>query len=135
VRILGLEKTREGAMAADITLNEKYAVAIRDVYLTVTIGEGQQGRSSVLLNAREILRTSPPIGALLLGPGPDLASGKLTVRTVVNDVVATTNRMSVTYKLSDGKSSEEFISNGRVASENDYLIFEANFSFVQEERT
>jgi hypothetical protein len=121
-------------MPADITLNEKYSVGMRDVHLTVTIGEGQQGRSSVLLNAREILRTSPPIGALLLGPGQGLASGTLTVRTVVNDVVAATNRMSVTYKLSDGQSSEEFISKGSVVSENDFLIFEANFSFVQEER-
>jgi hypothetical protein len=121
-------------MSADITLNEKYSVGMGDVHLTVTIGEGQQGRSSVLLNAREILRTSPPIGALLLGPGPDLASGTLTVRTVVNDVVAATNRMSVTYKLSDGQSSEEFISKGSVVTENDFLVFEANFSFVQEER-
>jgi hypothetical protein len=45
-------------------------------------------------------------------------------------VVASTNRMSVTYSLSGGPSSEKFSSKGTAPRENDYLSFEANFTFT-----
>jgi hypothetical protein len=116
---------------SDITLDKQYVVRTRDVFLAVTIGEGQQGRSSVLLNGKEILRTSPPFSKFLVGAGPDLVDRTLTIRTVVNDVVATTNRMSVTYGLSGGRSPEKFTSKGTVGRDNDFLSFEANFTFTQ----
>lgn len=116
-------------MAADIILDKDYVVQKRDVFLGVTIGEGQQGRSSILLDKKEILRAAPPIGRFLIDAGPDLIGKTLTVRTVVNDVVAATNRMSVTYRLSGGTSAAEFTSKGKVEHDNDFLVFEANFSF------
>jgi hypothetical protein len=117
-------------MATDISLNKTYAVRRRDVFLSVTIGEGQQGRSSLLLDGKEVLRTSPPIGRFLVGAGTDLLGHTLTVRTVANDVVAATNRLSVTYKLSGGVQAAEFTSRGKVDRDNDFLIFEAVFSFA-----
>jgi hypothetical protein len=122
-----------GAMPSDITLARNYAVRERDVFLAVTIGDGQQGRSSVLLDNKEILRTSPPFSKFLIGEGAGLVGRTLTIRTVVNDVVATTNRMSVTYALSGGQSSEKFSSKGSAAHDNDFLSFEASFTFVQSE--
>lgn len=120
-------------MPSDITLDKQYVVRTRDVYLAVTIGEGQQGRSSVLLDGKEILRTSPPFSKFRIGVGPDLVDRTLTIRTVVNDVVATTNRMSVTYALSGGQSTEKFTSKGTVRRDNDFLSFEANFAFTPQE--
>jgi hypothetical protein len=120
-------------MPADITLARKYIVRKRDVFLAVTVGDGQQGLSSVLLDNKEILRTSPPFSKFLIGSGPDLSGKTLTIRTVVNDVVATTNRMSVTYTLSGGPSSAKFSSKGTVARDNDFLSFEANVTFVQKD--
>lgn len=117
-------------MAADITLEKNYAVRRRDVFLSVTIGEGQQGRSSLLLDDKQVLRASPPIGRFLVGAGADLIGRTLTIRTVANDVVAATNRLSVTYRLSGGVQVAEFTSRGKVDQDNDFLIFEAVFSFV-----
>ncbi len=121
---------RGASMAADVILQKDYVVRRRDVFLSVTIGEGQQGRSSLLLDAKEVLRTSPPIGRFLVGAGTDLVDRTLTIRTVANDVVAATNRLSVTYRLSGGATPAEFTSRGRVDQDNDFLIFEAVFSFV-----
>jgi hypothetical protein len=117
-------------MAADISLQKDYAVRRRDVFLSVTIGEGQQGRSSILLDDKEVLRTSPPIGRFLVGAGMDLVGRTLTIRTVANDVVAATNRLSVTYRLTGGLAAAEFTSRGKVDQDNEFLIFEAVFSFV-----
>jgi hypothetical protein len=118
---------------SDITITRTYVVQERDVFLAVTIGDGQQGRSSVLLDKKEILRTSPPFSKFLIGAGPDLVGKTLTIRTVVNDVVATTNRMSVTYALSGGPSADKFTSKGTVRHDNDFLSFEAAVTFVQQE--
>lgn len=118
-------------MAADITLAKDYAVRRRDVFLSVTIGEGQQGRSSLLLDGKEVLRTSPPIGRFLVGSGEDLPGRVLTIRTIAHDVVAATNRLSVTYRLSGGVAPAEFTSRGKVDEDNDFLIFEGVFSFVE----
>jgi hypothetical protein len=117
-------------VAADVTLDDEYAVRKKDVFLAVTIGEGQQGRSSILLGSKEILRTSPPIGRFLVGAGSSVRGQTLTIRTVVNDVVAATNRMSVTCRLTGGKAAAEFVSKGKVEHENDFLVFEANITFV-----
>lgn len=117
-------------MPVDVTLNKSYEVRARNIFVSVSIGEGQFGTSDVLLDSQEILRASGPIGKLLVGNGDGLAGKTLTVRTIVNDVSAATNRMSVTYKLTGGRSTATFTARGRVAQSNDLLAFEANFSFV-----
>ena len=115
-------------MPVDVTLDKTYKLRNRDIFLSLTIGEGQFGTSDVFVDDTKILRASGPIGRLLVGDGASLAGKTLTVISVVNDVSAATNRMSVTYKLTGGESTAEFTSRAKVNASGDSLVFEANFS-------
>jgi hypothetical protein len=117
-------------MAADVTLNKTYKVRNSNVFLSLIIGEGQFGTSDVFVDNKRILRTSGSFGKLRLGKGSELAGKDLLVRTVVNDTVAQTNRMAVSYKLSGGSGPGDFVAKGKVGNEGDSLIFEATFSLV-----
>lgn len=118
-------------MPVDVTLDKTYKLKRRDIFLSLTIGEGQFGTSEVLLDDDTILRASGPIGQLRIGKGAELAGKTLTVFTVVNDVSSATNRMSVTYTLKGGQSTASFISKGTAPSNGDSLVFEANFSLEE----
>jgi hypothetical protein len=113
---------------SDVQLDESYRVGARDVFLSVTIGEGQFGTSDVFLEKVRIVRASGPIGSLRIGGGPEIAGKTLLVRSVVNDVSSRTNRMSVTYVLRGGRAEQKFTAKGNVAKEGKLLIFEAAFS-------
>ena len=113
---------------ADVSIDRTYTVGTRDVFLSLLIGEGQFGTSDVLLDDKQLVRASGPI-KLLVGRGPDVDGSTLLVRSIVNDVSTQTNRMSITYRFTGGKSSEEFIARGRSDDEGGLLIFEATFTF------
>jgi hypothetical protein len=115
-------------MPVDVRVNKRYRVRNRDVFLSLTIGEGQHGTSDVFLDDKRLLRASGTIGKLLLGHGPDLVGRILTVRSVVNDVSTTTNRMSVTCRLNGGESAEEFVAKGKVEESGAPLVFEVHIS-------
>jgi hypothetical protein len=117
-------------MPADVKVEKDYKVADGRVLLSLVIGEGQFGRTDVRLNTVRLLRASGSIGNLVVGAGPDVVGKTLKVRSVVLDTVAATNRMSVTYKLSGGTQTKEFVARGTVASEGGNLIFEGNFDLV-----
>lgn len=117
-------------MANDVKLKKTYKVARRDVFLSLIIGDGQFGSTDVFLDDQRILRTSGSFGKLRIGKGDELAGKTLSVSTIVNDTVAQTNRMSVTYKLTGGTGPGEFPSRGKVANEGDSLFFEATFDLV-----
>ena len=114
---------------ADVTLEDEYRVKDKNVFLSVTIGEGQFGTSDVLLDGERLLRTSGPL-KLLIGKGSDIESKTLLVRSVVNDVSSATNKMSVTYHLTGGVAKPPFVARGKVTNPGDLLIFEATFSLV-----
>ena len=112
----------------DVRLNESYSVGVGDVFLSVTIGEGQNGTSSVYLDENRLVSACNHIGLLLVGNGTAVQGKTLLVRSVVNDVSAMTNRMSVTYMLKGGVTDQTFTARGQVKNEGDLLIFEAKWS-------
>lgn len=118
-------------MAADIELNEQYKVTGGGtIALSLTIGEGQHGFSIVSLDGQRLLKVSGSFSSLHLGDAADVAGKQLLVRSVVNDVLSETNRMSITYRLRGGIKRGDFDSEGRVQNEGDSLIFEAAFDLV-----
>jgi len=115
---------------ADVTVDKNYKVGDGKVEFSLLVGEGQFGRSDVRLNTQRLLRASGSIGNLLVGKGPEVQGKTLRIRTVVNDTVAATNKMSVTYKLSGGAKDLEFTSKDTVDKEGGNLIFEANIDLT-----
>ena len=115
-------------MAADVMLAKTYKVGTRTVFLSLSIGEGQFGSSDVFIDDERILRTSGSFGGLRLGGGAELTGKTLLVRTIVNDTVTQTNRMTLTYKLAGGTPPGEFEAKGRVKNEGESLLFEATFA-------
>lgn len=115
---------------ADVTLKKDYQTRNRDIFLSVTIGEGQFGTSDVMVDKDQILRASGSIGKLRVGNGKDLAGKTLNVLSVVSDVSTATNRMSVTYKLTGGQTTSEFTARGQVTKAGAFLEFEAIFSLL-----
>jgi len=114
-------------MAADVSVDRTYTVDTEDVFLSVTVGEGQFGLSDVRLGTQKLVRATGPI-TVRIGHGPDIAGQKLVVMSVVNDVNTHTNRMSVSYRLTGGKTSDAFVANGTVANEGGVLVFQANIT-------
>jgi hypothetical protein len=117
------------ASKADVSIEKEYVVRNKNVFLALTIGEGQFGTSDVFLEDARVLRASGPV-KVLLGGGSDIAGKTVIVRSVVNDVSSATNRMSVTYRLTGGAAAEEFIARGKVVNAGDLLIFEATFTLA-----
>lgn len=112
-------------MPAD--LETEYQVGTDDVFLLVTIGEGNLGRTLVQLDD-----TDPTLGdikRLKIGAGDALAGKKLLVRTMVNDVNDMTNHVDVRYELLGGKNNQTFDLEGTVDEEGGSLTFEATFTF------
>ena len=110
----------------DVTLQGQYTVGSTDVFLAITIGEGQHGTSIVLLGATRIAAGSGSLH-VKVGDGDDIKGKVVTVRSAVNDVIAATNRMSVTYRFAGGQGSGTFIAEGICPDEGGLLFFEATF--------
>lgn len=112
-----------------VELRDDYPVAGGEVRLAVSIGEGQTGLVSVFLGGVKISRTPAPID-VRIGNGSDVRDKLLEVRTIVNDVNSQTNKMSVTYQLTGGKSDLEQVSRGEAATDNQPLDFLAVFALL-----
>jgi hypothetical protein len=121
----GLARRRHVA----VELRDDYPVADGEVRLAVSIGEGQTGLVSVFLGGVKISRTPAPID-VRVGKGDDVRDKLLEVRTIVNDVNSQTNKMSVTYQLTGGKSDLEQVSRGEAATDNQPLDFLAVFALL-----
>ena len=114
-------------MAVDVSVDRTYAVDTQDVFLSLTIGEGQFGVSDVRLGSQTLVRASGPIN-VRVGKGTDIAGQTLVVTSVINDVNTHTNRMSVSYRLTGGKAPAAFVGSGDCPSEGGVLVFQANIS-------
>jgi hypothetical protein len=112
-----------------VELRDDYPVAGGEVRLAVSIGEGQTGLVSVFLSGVKISRTPAPID-VRVGTGADIRDKLLEVRTIVNDVNSQTNKMSVTYQLTGGKSVLEHVSKAEVEAEHQALDFLAVFALL-----
>jgi hypothetical protein len=122
-------------MAETIRTEKEYAARRAAVLLSLAIGEGQFGRTDVLLDDTRLIRASGDMKDLRLGPGNDLVDKKLTIRSLVVDVNSRTSRMSVSYRLKGGPEVLEFTVPGRVTSEGGLLVFETTVDFIAVRRT
>jgi hypothetical protein len=114
-----------------ITVDKKYEVRDNpDVFLSMTVGEGQFGRSDIFLDSKKLIRTSGSIKDFLIGKGKDVRGKELLIRTLGVDVNAQSNRMAMTYKMKGGQSNLDFESTGKVANNGGTLLFETTIALV-----
>ncbi len=109
-------------------IDERYAAPdAADVRLSVRVGDGQIGLIRVFIGPT--LKVSAPnvIGRLLVGTGASLRGQTVRVRTTVNDVLAQTNKMSVSYGLEGGAQPLDVSHDGEVDADGDMLLFKAAF--------
>jgi hypothetical protein len=106
-----------------------FKVTDDDVVLTITIGEGQLGTSFVFRDGVLLVKGGVVIGSLNLGAGADLVGKEVTVDSIVNDISAHTNRMSVRYVVeNDGKKKSQLATH-EVESEGAICRFVSTLSF------
>lgn len=108
----------------------KYAVGRGDVRLAVTIGSGQIGSIAVFRDDVE-LAAGASILSVPLGPGAALVGSTVTIESFVQDVLATTNRVSVEYVLTGGAEKLTIASRAAVASHLDAARFTTTVTFVK----
>lgn len=110
--------------------DDQYQVDTADVFLSLSIGEGQFGTTDVFVGGTSILRATGPIGGLRIGSGPVIKGKKLLVRSLVSDVSTKTNNMSVTYRLNGGKNPKNLVVKGKVDKEGKALVFDTTFALA-----
>jgi hypothetical protein len=115
---------------ATVTKEADYRVRQADVFLSLAIGEGQNGSTEVFLGTTKLLSVFGDIGGLRIGKGSDVANKKLIVRSIINDVMSNTNRMSITYTLSGGAANKEVVSSGEVAQNGSPLRFRTTINLL-----
>jgi hypothetical protein len=108
----------------------RYAVRQGDVRLAVTIGSGQIGSIAVFRDGKEVASGASML-SLPLGPGGALLKTTIEVASFVQDILSTTNRVSVEYVLSGGVKKETFVSRTTVASHLDAARFTTAITFAE----
>lgn len=111
-----------------VTLDYDYVPEPGPVSLSVTIGDGQIGGSSVQLDGRDV----GPVGEivdLLLGDAGDLRGHTLLVRTGVIDINKLTDSTSVTYDMNGAKPGGLLSGSVRVDHEGDAVLYETFIRF------
>jgi hypothetical protein len=101
---------------------QDYAVKTKDVLLSVFIGEGQFGRSDVIVDGKQIVRVTGDITELRLGAGDQLKGKELRINTMGVDINTDTNRLRVDYELKGGDGVLSFDSREKV-KDNDSVLF------------
>jgi hypothetical protein len=113
-----------------VTFNFDYAADPGAVSLSVTIGDGQIGGSSIQLDGKAF----GPVGEIVdlpLGDAAELRGHTLLVRTGVIDINKLTNSTTVSYDM-NGARSGGLLSGGSVSVEHegDAVLYEALIRFV-----
>jgi hypothetical protein len=106
-----------------ITHRSTYHVGAGQVHLTVTIGEGQFGSSTVV--AGDTVFDHERRFDRDIDLGPALVGKKLTIVSVVTDTNPQTNRTSMTYQLHGGPTKSEHTSEFTVDQDNDSVMYVA----------
>ncbi len=109
--------------------NIKYTVRKADVTLSITVGEGQVGSTSVLRDGKPVA-SAGGILVLNLGPGANLVDSTVSISTLAQDVLAETNRVTVSYALSGGEKQDPSVSKAVVDNDFDFCRFTTTVSFV-----
>src|SRR4051812_7078226 len=97
---------------------EDYIVKNLSLNLKVVIGQGQKGRSVVLLDGKEIDRGAAIDQTI---NEPNLSGKILKILTVVSDTNSNTNLTSVSYSLSGGVIERAFNQELEVKNEGDVV--------------
>jgi hypothetical protein len=109
-----------------VRLRDAYVLADDDVKLDVTVGEGQKAFLEVLLNGRPIGHGAD-VKDLAVGKGSELAGSRLRITATVTDTNTDTNRTSVTYRLTGGRSTMVRTSEHTVDIDGDTVDYDAIF--------
>src|SRR3954470_19676984 len=98
----------------DIKTECEYTVADEDVSLVVTIGNGNDGLTTVFLGGEEIDPVPGDANQWALGPGGDLQDRTLEIDSIVN--VVTSKKIVVTAVLSGGAARGKCTAAGTVTT-------------------
>lgn len=109
-------------------LEDTYDVSGAEVFLSVTVGDGQFGSSRIIVDGNKSY-TGQNIIRYSLGEGGTLTNKLVRVVTVVTDTNPSTNKMDVTHVLEGGPNVRTFPLSTEVESEGDSVIFDAKFHF------
>ena len=109
-----------------VRLRDAYIVADADVTLDVTVGEGQKAFLEVLLNGLPIGHGADVKG-LIVGKGNEVAGSRLRITATVTDTNTDTNRTSVTYRLTGGRTTMIRTSEHTVDIDGDTVDYDAIF--------
>ena len=99
------------------------------VYLTVVIGDGNVGGTSLLWNGETIEQDGDQMtNQCIGGPGENLQGKILHCTTNVQDINPATNKTSVTYTLSGGTQQQDFLFQLN-ASTGGFVLYNITFVF------
>jgi len=107
----------------------EFKVNDKEVFLTITIGEGQLGASFVFRGKVLLVKGGVVIGGLNLGSGNTLFDQTINVDSIVNDVSTQTNRMSVRYVVENGGNRQTQMATHEVQAEGNTCRFVTTLSF------
>ena len=101
-----------------------------NISISIVIGEEQAGGFAVFLDEQFILFEKTKIVDFPLDKGLEIKSKTLFITSTVIDINPHTNRTSVTYVLSGGKSRLEITSEVTVENDNAPAYYDAEFKFI-----
>lgn len=110
----------------DKEIDDTFDTGGEELYLSVIIGDGQDGRSRVYLDKTRIYQDS---NIWKFRVGADLGGKELMVRTVIADVNRHTNNVSATYVL-EAANTEEWELHDEVDEEGEDAYFRARFALT-----
>jgi hypothetical protein len=119
-------------MADDILISGTRTYAVggsSEVHLTVTVGDGQVGGSSVLWKG-EIIGEGIIDNLKIGGSGETLKFKTFRCTTRIKDSNPLTNRSSVTYNLRGGQNEREYLFEAEMSSDGAYATYSITFVFV-----
>jgi hypothetical protein len=108
-------------------VKRSYTVDDDIVTLTITIGEAQIGSSAVFLD--EGLIAKGDVGTVTIGHGALLRGRTLSIRSIVSDINASTDRTSVTYELAGGTSPLSVTLTALSGGNNTVVVYFGFFPF------
>ncbi|MFQ5793888.1 MAG: hypothetical protein ACE5JP_02430 [Candidatus Bipolaricaulia bacterium] len=112
------------------TLSKFYRVRNeKPVTLTIKIGHGQRGTTSVNLNDEQLVNNHRNTLKQRIGTGEELNGKTLYCSTIVADIRTETNETSITYELRGGVSQFKQTLQESVESEGDVVFYLATFRF------
>ncbi|MFC2142000.1 hypothetical protein ACFLR7_03600 [Acidobacteriota bacterium] len=112
-------------------LESHYKIAEDDVYVTVVIGDGNVGNSTVKLDGT--LLQMGEIDHLKVGDGPELIGKVLSIRTRNTHTNNQTDWTSTSYFLEGGQEEKADTLKEQVENPGDTILYTAIYEFVEEE--